>query len=89
MNKSQIIGFILTAIFGPLGLFYSSVPAGIAMLILAVIVGSATFVLGAFFVWPLCILLSFITVHRHNRAVKIEERRHEQLIEATRQASQN
>ena len=88
MKKSQIIGLILTAIFGPLGLFYSSVPAAIAMVILAIFAGSTLCIVGALFVWPLCMLLSLFTVHRHNRAVTIEERRHEQLVQATRQGSQ-
>ncbi|MGB7299385.1 MAG: hypothetical protein WA888_06120 [Burkholderiaceae bacterium] len=84
MRKSQLVGILLTLFFGPLGLFYSSVAAAIAMLILAVAIGSFTFFVGALFVWPFCVLLSLFTVHRHNRAVKIEERRHQQLVEATR-----
>lgn len=83
MKKSQIVGLILTFFFGPLGLFYSSAAAAIAMVILALAVGSVTFLLGALFVWPLCMLLSLYTVHRHNRGVRIEERRHEELLKAT------
>lgn len=84
MKKSQLVGLALTFFFGPLGLFYSSTAAAIAMTVLAIIIGGATFVFGALFVWPLCMLLSIFTVHRYNRGVRIDERRHEELVKATR-----
>lgn len=84
MKKSQIVGLLLTFFFGPLGLFYSSTAAGIAMVIVSIVVGSATFFLGVLFLWPLFMLLSVYTVHRHNRGVRIDERRHEELVKATR-----
>ena len=44
-SKSQAVGFILTLLFGPLGLFYSSWVAGLILCVIAV----ATV---AFSYWP-------------------------------------
>ena len=40
MKKSQLKGFILALLFGPLGLFYSSIPAALVLLVVAVIAGA-------------------------------------------------
>ena len=39
MRKSQLKGFLLTLLFGPIGLFYSNVPLALVFLVLTVIVG--------------------------------------------------
>ena len=61
MRKSQLKGFLLTMLFGPIGLFYSSVPLALVFLVLAVIVGAVS--LGsAMLFWPLSIVVGVFTV---------------------------
>lgn len=82
MKKSYLVQFILNVFFGPLGLFYSSVAAAIAFTIAAVMVAFVTFFVGAFFVWPITILVGFYTVSRYNKKVDLDEQRHQELMNA-------
>lgn len=45
-TKSVGLAFILSALFGPIGMFYSTVIGGIVMLIVDLVVGFLTFGLG-------------------------------------------
>lgn len=94
MKKSQLVGFLLTLLLGPLGLFYSSIAAALALLLLTFGAAFATtFIggLGALVAWPLSILVGFATVSRYNSRVALEERRHREVVRAagggTRRAS--
>lgn len=64
--KSQGISFILTFLFGPLGLFYSTVLGGIIMLILGIIITVVTLGMGAILVWLVCIVWGAIAVSSYN-----------------------
>ena len=86
MEKSQLTGFILTVLFGPLGLFYSSVPAAFGGIFFLFAFGIITFGIGAFLIWPIFILMSFYTVNRYNKKVALEERRHEEIVNASKAA---
>ena len=67
MRKSQLKGFLLTLLFGPIGLFYSSVPLALVFLVLAVIVGTVS--LGsAMLFWPLSIVVGVFTVKLISKA---------------------
>jgi len=73
-HKSQFLGFILTFIFGPLGLFYSSAWAAliyIAVIILAVVGSGDPTTASAVgtIVWLASIVTSFITVSGYNKKV--------------------
>lgn len=83
VRKSQIIQFLLTVFFGPLGLFYSSVAAALFWLFAFFVVITFTFFLGAVLLWPFVILTGFFTVNRHNRAARLDQRRHEELLETS------
>ena len=84
MKKSQLIGFVLTFLFGPLGLFYSSVPAALAFLFAGIVFGFITVGMALVVIWPASIITGFFTVHRFNSNVVLEERRHKELLEATK-----
>lgn len=84
MKKSHIAQFILTLLFGPLGLFYSSTAAAIALVIAAIVFGYVTFGFALLVIWPVSILVGFATVARHNGKVAIESRRHEELLQAVK-----
>ncbi|MGM0785635.1 MAG: hypothetical protein ACQEUM_16130 [Pseudomonadota bacterium] len=67
-SKSQFLGFFLTLIFGPLGLFYSSWVAALILCVIAVL--SAGSIIGPIICWLLAILISFFAVSKHNDKVK-------------------
>ncbi len=67
-SKSTGLGFVLTLLLGPLGLFYSS---WVAALILSVIaITSALTVIGPIICWILSIIINFFAVSKHNEKVK-------------------
>jgi len=66
--KSQWLGFFLTLILGPLGLFYSSWVAALILCVIAIF--SAVSIIGPIICWILAIIISFATVSKHNEKVK-------------------
>lgn len=66
-SKSVGIAFLLSFLFGPLGLFYSSVAGGIIMLILGVAVGIITLGFGLIFIWIACIIWAVIAANSANK----------------------
>jgi hypothetical protein len=66
-TKSQLVGFLFT--LGPLGLFYSSFLAGFTLLTIMIAVGLYTQRIETLAVWPICIIVSFFTVHSHNSRI--------------------
>lgn len=68
-SKSQLLGFLLTLVFGPLGLFYSNWIAGL-ILCLITFTSAASFV-GPIVCWLLAIILSFFTVNNYNNKVRM------------------
>ena len=84
MKNSQLIGFLLTLVFGPLGLFYSSVAAIIGCILLAIALGAVTAGIGALVFWPISILVGINTVGRYNVKIEVEEKRHKEFLEPQR-----
>lgn len=84
MKKSYLVSFVLTLLFGPLGLFYSSAPAALGFLLASIIFGVITVGMALAVIWPITIITGFLTVHRFNSKVVLEEQRHRELLEATR-----
>ena len=83
-KKSYGISLILTILLGPLGLFYSSIPAAIIVLFITIFM----FPVG----WILAIVFGYVFVESHNIKVnkieeekKKEEMRHQELIQAIRE----
>lgn len=69
--KSQLVQFILTFLFGPLGLFYSSIAAALFWIVMAVIVGGSTVGVGLLVIWPLIMITGFFTVSGYNERLRI------------------
>lgn len=84
MEKSQFTGFLLTLFFGPLGLFYSSMPATLGFVIASLAFGAVTMGFAIFLIWPISIIVGFFTVSNHNSKIAMEEKRHKELLEATK-----
>ena len=66
-NKSVGVALVLTFLFGPLGMLYSTISGGIIMLIISVIVGAVTLGFGLLLTWPVCMIWSAIAANSHNR----------------------
>lgn len=84
MKKSYIVQFLLTLFFGPLGLFYSSTAAALGFLITSLVFVPLSMGLAVLLIWPICIVVGFALVAKHNGKVALEQQRHEQLVKAVR-----
>lgn len=69
-NKSYICGFIFALLFGPIGLMYSSVGWGVALLLLTIITASTVIIPIAF--WLIGLMLSFHLIEKHNERVFLD-----------------
>lgn|GEM_PF-851337 len=85
MKKSQIVQLLLSLVFGPLGLFYSSIAGGIVFTLVAAGLSVGFFGIGWFLVYPFVLLSGFFTVARRNGEAKVGERRHRETVEAMRE----
>jgi len=74
-EKSLVVAFILTLIFGPLGMLYSTIAGGIIMIVVyLVILGLTVITLGmasALFIpaWIICIVWGVIAAKNRNRTI--------------------
>lgn len=70
-RKSVVLAFVLAALFGPFGLFYSSVVGGIVMLVLSGGGALVTFGLALLVSWPVCAVWAVTATLRHNARVTL------------------
>ena len=68
-SKSRMTSFILTLLFGPIGLLYSSVLWGV-ILTLAAIVGIGTVIVPVA-IWIISILMGDSLTYKHNQKIKL------------------
>ena len=66
-TKSVGASLLLTFFLGPLGVLYSSILAGILLIVLAVILAPLTFGIGTLLMWPVSIICGYLTVKRYNK----------------------
>jgi hypothetical protein len=64
--KSVVLSIILTVLLGPLGVFYSTVPGGIIMVIAALIIGFVTLGFGLPLIWIISIIWGAVAVTQYN-----------------------
>lgn len=72
-QKSVPLAIILTIIFGPLGLLYSSILGAIVMLVVTLIISIFIFGSGFLFTWPVCVIWAYFSVKKHNSQIIQEE----------------
>lgn len=65
-TKNVGIAIILTFLFGPLGMFYSTIIGGIVMLVVSLFVAIFTLGIGLLFTWPVCIIWGAIAAKNYN-----------------------
>lgn len=83
MKKSQFGQFVLTFLFGPLGLLYSSIGWGMGLLLAAMVLGLATGGIGGIIIWPVSIIMGFIKVSAYNQYIEKKDRQHNEMMAAT------
>ena len=66
-TKSPGIAILLTILFGPIGMFYSTIGGAIIMLLVSIVVGGLTFGLGLLVTWPICILWAALAASAYNK----------------------
>ena len=65
--KSMGISLLLTFLFGPLGMFYSTVAGAIVMIIINIIVGIFTMGVGFLITWPFQLIWAAIATKSYNK----------------------
>ena len=68
-SKSRITSFVLTLLFGPIGLLYSSVLWGVILTLVA-IVGATTIIIPVI-IWIISILMGDSLTYGHNKKIKL------------------
>lgn len=66
-TKSVGIAIILTVLFGPLGMFYSTIWGAIIMTVLSFFVGILTAGIGLLVTWPISIIWGAAAVSSYNK----------------------
>lgn len=65
--KSMGISLILTALFGSLGMFYSTIIGAIVMLVVEAIILFITFGFGVLLTHPICMIWGALAVRKYNK----------------------
>lgn len=72
MNQTSVLGaFLLSLLFGPLGMFAVSFTAGFVALLITIAVGAFTAGVGALILWPFWILFSVAGAAEKNKKVRL------------------
>jgi hypothetical protein len=65
-TKSVGVSMILTFLFGPLGMLYSTVGGALVMMVISVAIGVCTLGMGLLLTWPICILWGAVATSSYN-----------------------
>lgn len=74
-TKSVGISILLTILFGPLGMFYSTILGSIIMCLISLFVSSFTLGLGLLIIWPICIIWGAVATSSYNKEILSGARR--------------
>ena len=66
-TKSAGVAILLTVLFGPLGMFYSTIAGAIVMIVVSLLVGVVTLGIGLLLTWPVCIVWAAMAASSHNK----------------------
>lgn len=66
-TKSMGISILLTFLFGPLGMFYSTIIGAIIMMVVSAITAFITVGFGLLLTWPICIIWGAIATSSYNK----------------------
>jgi hypothetical protein len=68
--KSVGLAILLTVFFGPLGMFYSTVPGAFVMMFMSFVLFFMTAGLSVFITWPICIIWGAMAADSYNRGLR-------------------
>jgi hypothetical protein len=74
--KSMGIAILLTVLFGPLGMLYSTVPGSIIMMIISICAGVTTAGFGLLVTWPICLIWAALATSSYNNRLLQGQRRY-------------
>ncbi len=66
-TKSMGISILLTVLFGPLGMLYSTILGAIIMIVISAVVGFLTVGIGLVITWPICIIWAAVATSSYNK----------------------
>ncbi len=64
--KSMGVSLLLTFLFGPFGMMYSTILGGIIMLVINIVVGIITLGLGLLLTWPIMLIWAGVATKTYN-----------------------
>lgn len=68
-TKSVGIAVLLTVLFGPLGMLYSTVSGALIMIVVSIVLGFFTLGFSLFLTWPVSIVWGVMAASAHNQRV--------------------
>ncbi len=68
-TKSVGISLILTILFGPLGMFYSTIWGGSIMMVISLLLALVTAGFSLFVTWPICVIWGAMAVSSANQRI--------------------
>ena len=68
-EKSMGVTILLTILFGPLGMFYSTVTGAIVMIVVSGLVAIVTLGLGLIITWPVSIIWAAVATNNYNKSL--------------------
>ncbi|MBK6264127.1 hypothetical protein JKA74_03680 [Marivirga sp. S37H4] len=68
-QKSMGLTIILSFLFGPLGMLYSTIIGGVVMFVISVLVGIFTLGLGLIITWPIGVIWAALATNNHNKRI--------------------
>lgn len=66
-TKSAGVAILLTVLFGPLGMFYSTIAGASVMIVVSLVVALFTLGFGLILTWPICIVWAAMAASSHNQ----------------------
>lgn len=68
-TKSVGIAILLTVLFGPLGMLYSTVSGALIMIVLSLVLAVFTLGFSIFLTWPVSVIWGAMAASEHNQRV--------------------
>jgi len=68
-TKNPGVAILLTILFGPIGMLYSTILGAIVMFIVSVLVALVTIGFGLILTWPICVLWAALAAVSYNRKI--------------------
>lgn len=68
-TKSAGVAILLTVLFGPLGMFYSTVSGALVMIAVTLVAAFFTLGIGLIFTWPVCIIWAAMAASSYNKGI--------------------